>query len=344
MNLPPFEVLVPETVEEACTMLVEHTKRGVAVLAGGTDLLVDLRRPIIPQHVPRCDGCQTHPEGQVLSTVDCSFWQSDPVMADSGALRKALRREDQTIPACLVSLHRLKELKGIRVGEDGGLRIGALTTITEIERSEPVRRHWTALADGADNLGSPLVRNRGTIGGNIANARPAGDMAVPTVGLGAELSLQSPAGERKVAAEAFPVAPGQTVIRSDEILTAVDFPSSPAYSGSAYYKLATRKVLDISVVGVSAFIALEKPGGPVTEVRIGLGAVAPRPIPAPSVKEILIGKVPDDQLLNKAAEAAAEDCRPIDDHRGSAWYRIQMVQTLTRRMLERALARAGGAS
>jgi carbon-monoxide dehydrogenase medium subunit len=343
MNLPEFEVLVPRTVEEACAMLAEHAGRGAAVLAGGTDLLVDLKRPIIPQHVPRCDGCQTHPDGQILSTVDCGAWQSDPLMSGEGALRTALKRPDLKIPAYLVSLHKLTALKGIQVSGDGGLCAGALTTITEIQQSEAVRSRWTALADGADNLGSPLVRNRGTLGGNIANARPAGDAAVPTVGLGAELTLQGPSGRRTVTAEDFPIGPGQTVIEPGEILTAVTYPAPPPHAGSAYYKLATRKVLDISVVGVSAFIALEKPGGPVIDVRVGLGAVAPKPILSPSVRDVLMDQIPDEKRLEQAAEAAAADCRPIDDHRGSAWYRVRMVRTLTKRMLKLALARAGGA-
>jgi CO/xanthine dehydrogenase FAD-binding subunit len=340
MILPRFDVLVPETVEEACSMLAEHSEKGVRVLAGGTDLLVDLRRPIIPQHVPRCDGCPTHPDGSVRSTIDCSLWESDPLMAPDGPLRRMLEDPKRGSPAYLVSLHRLKELKGIERLEDGGLRIGALTTVSEIERSSEIREHWEALGDGADSLGSPLVRNRGTLGGNIANARPAADTAIPTIALGGRIHLRSPSGERIIAAEEFPKGPGLSVIQKDEILTHVEYPSPAPHSGSAYYKLANRKALEISMVGVAVWLALDKPGGKITDSRVALGAVGPTPILAASAAKVLSGKVPDNNLISRAARAAADDSRPIDDHRGSAWYRLQMVELLTERMIRLSLKRA----
>jgi CO/xanthine dehydrogenase FAD-binding subunit len=342
MRLPKFEVLVPRTLDEACSMLEKHTRDGVKILAGGTDLLVDLRQPIIPQHVPRCDGCQSHPEGRVRSTIECGFWETDPEMAGNGSLRSAMLGRDFSPPAYLVSLHKLSSLKRIEVLEDGTLRIGALTTITEIQRSEVIRKKWTALSEGADNLGSPLVRNRGTLGGNLAHARPAADMAVPTITLGGMITLSSCNGERLLPASDFPLAPGKTAAKPDEILRVVTYPAPAPHSGSTYYKLANRKALDISTVGIAVYVSLEEPGGPVSDVRVGLGAVAPKPIIAHAVKEVLVGKVPTDRLLDQASDAAANDCRPIDDHRGSAWYRVEMVRTLTRRSLELALKRAGG--
>lgn len=340
MILPHFDVLVPKTVNEACSMLAEHANRGVRLLAGGTDLLVDLRTPIIPQHVPRCDGCPTHPEGSVISTIDCKLWASDPLMDPSGSLRASLRDSKQVSPEYLISLHKLDELKGIQELNDGRLRVGALTAISEIERSSKIRNGWTALAEGADCLGSPLVRNRATLGGNIANARPAADMAVVTIALGGILTLQGPTGKRSISAKDFPCSPGITVIKPDEILTFISYPAPSPYSGSAYYKLANRKALEISTVGIAVWITLEEPGDTVADVRLVLGAVGPTPILAESVKSTLLGKVTDDATLKKAARAAIKDTRPIDDHRGSAWYRMQMVEILTLRLLKVALKRA----
>lgn len=343
MNLPRFDVLVPGAIEEACAMLKEHGAKGVRLLAGGTDLLVDLRSPIIPQHVPRCDGCLTHPEGAVRSTIDCGLWESDPLMEANGSLRGALRDEALVPPAYLITLHKLTKLKGIEKLKDGSLRVGAMTTISEIERSDEIRNGWAALAEGADCLGSPLVRNLATLGGNIANARPAADMAVPTIALGGTLTLQGASGIRSIPAEDFPRGPGISIIKPDEILTAVTYPPSPPHSASAYYKLANRKALEISTVGVAVWISLEEPGSPVADLRIALGAVGPTPILAETARDALVGKVPDDAALSRAARAASEDARPIDDHRGSAWYRVQMVEILTRRLLQVALQRAGGA-
>lgn len=339
MILPRFDVLVPATVEEACTMLAKYANEGIRVLAGGTDLLVDLRRPIIPQHVPRCDGCPTHPEGRVVTTIECTPSDSDTLMPAGGSLRTAQAEPRHAVPAYLVSLHKLDALKGIELLEDGRIKIGTLTTISQIERNGEIRSNWTALAEGADSLGSPLVRNRGTIGGNIANARPAADMAVPTVGMGGKLTLQGVSGTRTVHAEDFARGPGLSVIRPDEILTDVFYPPALPNSSSAYYKLANRKALEISTVGIAVWLALEKPEGAVKDVRIALGAVGPTPILAKSVRDVLVGQIPDEQTLLKAARAAAEDARPIDDHRGSAWYRVQMVELVTLRLLKLVLHR-----
>ncbi|MBU8933499.1 MAG: FAD binding domain-containing protein [candidate division Zixibacteria bacterium] len=342
MILPRFDLLVPETVGEACKMLVDHAEDGVRLLSGGTDLLVALRCPIIPQHVPRCDGCPTHPEGQILTTIDCQSSSQDQLMSSGGSIRAALSDPRKAAPAYLVSLHKLKQLKGIERLNDGGLRAGALTTITEIERSTEIREGWTALAEGADNLGSPLVRNRGTLGGNIANARPAADTAIPTIALNATLSLRGPSGVRTVPSEDFHRGPGLSVIEPNEILTDICFPPPAPCHGSSYYKLATRKALDISTVGVAVWLALEAPDGPVQDVRVALGAVGPTPILAKSVKEILVGRIPDEAALIEAARAGAGDARPIDDHRGSAWYRVRMVELLILRLLRVVVGRAGG--
>jgi carbon-monoxide dehydrogenase medium subunit len=339
MILPRFDVLVPETVDEACAMLSEHADEGARILAGGTDILVDLRRPIIPQHVPRCDGCPSHPDGKVLTTIECSPSDSEPLLPSDGSIRAALADSRHAVPAFLVSLHRLEQLKGIEQLENGGLRVGALTTISEIEHSPEICKSWRALADGAASLGSPLVRNRGTIGGNIANARPAADMAIPTIALGGTLTLKGASGSRTVSAKDFHRGPGLSVIRQDEILTSVDFPPPPRCSESAYYKLANRKSLDISTVGVAVLLALEEPNGTVSGIQVALGAVGPTPILAESVRDALVGKVPDEETLRKAACAVRGDARPIDDHRGSAWYRVQMVEQLTLRLLKTVLHR-----
>ena len=344
MILPRFNVLVPESVDEACRMLVDNAEAGVRLLAGGTDLLVDLRSPIIPQHVPRCDGCSVHPQGRVLSTIDCSVAEPDPLMASEGSLRTALTGSRGASPAVLVSLHKLGSLKGIEKRDDGGLRVGSLTTIVDIKRSTVVRDGWTALGEGADNLGSPLVRNRGTIGGNIANARPAADTAIPTLALGGVLTLQCDSGIRKIEAKDFATGPGQSVIKPNEILTEINYPSPPAYSASAYYKLANRKALEISTVGVAVSMSLEERSGSVAELRVAFGAVGPTPILSESVGEVLVGKLPDEKLLAEAARVAAGDARPIDDHRGSALYRLQMVETLTLRLLKLVLKRIEGES
>jgi xanthine dehydrogenase FAD-binding subunit len=165
-------------------------------------------------------------------------------------------------------------------------------------------------------------------------------MVIPTIALNGGLTLQGPSGSRKIAAAEFPRGPGISVIRPDEILTEINFPPPAAHCGSSYYKLANRKVLEISVVGVAVWLALEKPGGAVADVRVVLGAAGPTPILAESVKNVLCGKAPDKEILRKAARAAVGDARAINDHRGSAWYRIRMIELLTFRLLSKVIKEA----
>lgn len=342
MILPKFDVLVPESIEEACGMLLQYADRGVKVLAGGTDLLVDLRQPVVPMEIPSCQGCSSHKTGGIKTTIDCGWWGEDSSPESDSALLTKVRDSNWRYPEYLISIHKIKQLRGITVNGIGSLRVGAMTTITEIERSRIIREKWNALAEGADFLGSPLVRNRGTIGGNIANARPAADTFIPSVALGGVLTIQGESGVKKVPVDSFATAPGKTVIEKGEIITAIEFPAPPKFTGSAYYKLANRKALEISNVGVAVWIALEKPGGRVSDIRVALGAVGPTPILAESVKEALIGKKPDDVVIKSAAKAVRDDARPIDDHRGSAWYRSMMVEIVTDRLLRLAVKRAGG--
>jgi carbon-monoxide dehydrogenase medium subunit len=342
MILPRFDVLVPVSIDEACAMLSKYADKGVEILAGGTDILVDLKRPIVPVGVPECKGCATHKSAGVKSTIDCGWWEGDSSPEADRALLTKVRDSNWKYPGYLISIHKIKELRGIAVNDGGNLIVGAMTTITDIERSGIIREKWTALAEGADFLGSPLVRNRGTIGGNIANARPAADTFIPSVGLGGVLNIQSEKGSRKVAVDSFATAPGKTVMKKGEIITAIEYPAPPKFSGSAYYKLANRKALEISNVGAAVWIALEKPDGPVSDIRVALGAVGPTPILAESAKKVLVGKKPDDASIKKAAKAARDDAKPIDDHRGSAWYRSMMVELVTDRLIRLAVKRAGG--
>ena len=308
MTLPKFDVLQPGTVSEACEMLAKHSSEA-AVLAGGTDILVNIRKPIIPGHLPRCKGCA-------------------PQASAQGKMEKA--------PGILVSLSRIPELKGISEGENGEIIIGAYTTISEICESVLVREKLTALAEGGDNLGSPLVRNRGTIGGNICSARPAADCLIPSVALGAEVELVSVEGTRTVPIEEFVIGPGKTVLKPHEILTKVIFKSMSSKAGSAAMKLANRKALEIAIVNAASVLAVDGEGK-INYSRIVMGAVGPVPIVAKKAADFLLGKEPSEEIFDKAGKIAAGDCEPITDHRGSALYRVEMVRVLVRRTLERIL-------
>lgn len=311
MFWPLFDVLQPRSLDEACQLLKEHASQGVAVLAGGTDLLVDLRRPIIPEYLPRCKGC-------------------DP---QTGLPRMALSNP----PAYLIALSCISELKGITASKNGEIAIGAMTTIAEICRSLQIRKKLNALAEGGDHLGSPLVRNRGTLGGNICNARPAADALLPSLVLGCRLELRSSRGLRTVPIEEFVTGPGETVRKADEILAKVIYPAGNEKTGSSFIKLANRKALEIAVINVASLLTLDDKGN-IANARIALGAVASTPLLAGKAAEFLKGKKPTRENFSKAGQIAVGECRPISDHRGSAAYRLEMVPILVRRTLERATA------
>jgi CO/xanthine dehydrogenase FAD-binding subunit len=242
-------------------------------------------------------------------------------------------------PEHVVSLAKIDDLKGI-VQKNGILTIGACVTAAELAESDAVVKAFDAIAEGARVLGSPLVRNLATIAGNVVSARPAADLPPPLMACGARAVLVKASGERSVDLNDFFKGPGKTVMDSDEILTKIHIEVPQGRYGSSYVKLGVRQTLEISLVNVAAFISLDGPGGSIAKARIVLGSVGPTPIRAKSAEEVLKAQLPSDALLARAAEAASADAQPIDDFRGSAEYRRDMVGVLTRRALTAALDRA----
>jgi CO/xanthine dehydrogenase FAD-binding subunit len=213
-------------------------------------------------------------------------------------------------------------------------------TASELAESPALREHSNALSQGAALLGSPLIRNRATIGGNVVNARPAADLPPGLMVMGAGAHLQSADGERVVPVAELFTGPGETVLQPDEILTHLSIPKSKGGSGSAFMKLGVRKTLEISLVSAAAFIQLDGTGV-ITEARIALASVAPTPVLEPDAAQVLLGEKPSEALFEKAGGVAGSVCRPIDDFRGSAEYRCDMVKVLTKRALMAAWRQAG---
>jgi carbon-monoxide dehydrogenase medium subunit len=248
-------------------------------------------------------------------------------------------RKGNLSPEHLVSLGRIDSLADM-ARADGFFKIGACVTVARIARSETLGRLFGALNQGACNLGSPLVRNLATIGGNLVSARPAADLPPALLAYGASVMLVKSSGERKVPLDSFFSGPGSTVMEPDEILTEIILPEPPPRSGAAYVKLGRRRALEISVVNVASFIELDGTDGTIRSARVVLGAVAPTPIRATSAERVLKGEKPADSLFQKAGLAAADDSSPISDHRGSAEYRREMAGVLCERSLRMALERA----
>ena len=238
------------------------------------------------------------------------------------------------MPQSVISLQKIAGLTGI-ARDAGGVSIGAMTKVRDIEVSEEIQNGYTALAEGAAEIGSIQIRNLATLGGNIAHASPAADTVAALLALDAQVDIASADGERSVPINALFTGPGQTVLTAGEIITQFRLPS-PA-SGSHYIKHKIREVMDLAFIGVAA--AVDMDDGTITGARIGLAAVAPTPIRAPEAEELLAGNSLTDALLAEAGEAAAAACSPISDLRCSAEHRREMVDVLTRRTVQAAVAR-----
>ena len=242
-------------------------------------------------------------------------------------------------PENVVSLDRIPELASINPS-NGIVKIGACLRVMQLVRSADLSWEFSGLWQAARSLGSPLIRNLATIGGNIVSARPAADLPPALLAYDATVVLRSASRERHVPLNQFFLGPGRTVMLPDEILTEILVEKPPTRSGAAYLKLGFRKALEISIVNVASFISLESHGERIQSARIVLGAVAPTPVRAPSAEQLLIGKKATEALFGMAGEAAAKDCKPITDIRGSAEYRQAMVSVLTERTLKMSFEKA----
>ncbi len=289
MYLPTLELHEATSLDEAAALLNRYAP-DARLLAGGTDLLVDLKTG---------RGTAGH----------------------------------------LVSIQGISELRGVSE-TSSGLRIGALTTLNELDASPVIARRYPALRDATGRMAAPQIRNAATVGGNIAGAVPCADLPPVLLVSGASVVLWSPTGERRVGLEDLFVGPRETILQQDEVLIAVTVPTPPRGFGAAYARFALRDGNAIAVAAVAAGLLLD-PDDTVRKARIALGAVAPTPRLVEPAGALLAGRPVDEDALDEAAEAAIAAAEPITDIRGSAEFRRRLVGTLTRRAIRHARRRCG---
>ena len=247
-------------------------------------------------------------------------------------------KEKGLVPKYVVDLKKIPGLTGIKENGDGTISIGALTTMRDVETSPLIKKKYPFLSQSAAEVGSIQIRNRATVGGNMANATPSADVAPSLVALGAAAKISGAAGERSLPLEEFFRGPGQTVMGADEILIEVVIPQTGAQLVGEYIKFSPREMMDLAYVGVAVVYNLGAQDKKCTGVRIVLGAVAPTPIRAKQAEAVLEGQALSEVLAEKAGAIAAEEARPISDVRSSADYRRAMVGTMTKRALLNAAA------
>jgi carbon-monoxide dehydrogenase medium subunit len=239
--------------------------------------------------------------------------------------------------AHLVDINRIPGLEYVKE-EKGWLRIGAGTRQATLERSELIRTKYSVLADAVPLIADPLVRNRGTIGGNLANGDPANDGPAIVIALGAELVARGPKGERTIPAHRFYKSLYTTELKGDEILTEIRIPVPPAKSGGAYRKLK-RKTGDFAAAAVAVQLSLNA-NGTVARAGIALTNAGPTPIEAVEAQKFLSGKTPDEKNILETAKLAAQAGSPSADRRGSVEYKREMARVLAGRAIRAALERA----
>ena len=241
--------------------------------------------------------------------------------------------------AHLVDIGRIPGLEYIKV-EGGVLRIGAMTRQATLERSAEVRERLPMLADAVPLIADPLVRNRGTIGGNLANGDPGNDEPAIMLALGATFVVRGSKGERPIAANQFYRDLYTTALTQDEILTEVRVPLPPPRSGGAYVKLK-RKTGDFATAAAAVQITLDASGN-VEKAAIALTNAGPTPVAASEAARSLVGKAPDDAAIAEASRLAAAQSAPTADRRGSVGYKKEMARVMVTRALRKAVERAGG--
>jgi carbon-monoxide dehydrogenase medium subunit len=244
-------------------------------------------------------------------------------------------------PGGLVNIKKIPGLTGIQ--ENGnGLRIGALTTIREIESSALVHEKVPVLWEAAHQFASLQVRNTATIGGNIGRASPSGETLAPLLVLDARAKIAYSDGEKVEPFSVFFQGPGKTSMGAKGLLTEIEVPYPAPGSKGVYLKHAVRGAMDIAMVGVAVMITPDAGKNSIQDVRIGLGAVAPTPVRAPKTEALLKGKPLTAALVKEAGALAATEASPISDQRSSAENRRWIVEALTRRGLEQTWKAATG--
>jgi len=241
------------------------------------------------------------------------------------------------MPEYLIDISGIDGLEYIHE-EDGQLKIGAMTRESSLEESNLIKDNYPLLLDTVKMIADPQVRNMATVGGNLAHGDPANDHPATMIALRASVAVEGPNGRREIGIDDFFPDFFTTALEDNEILTEIRIPASQPGSGGAYQKIE-RKVGDYAAAAVACQLSLEA-DGKIQQIGIGLTNVGPVPIRSVGAEGNLRGKTPDDSLIQESGRLAAEECNPVDDLRGSADYKRDLVNELTQRAIKISIERA----
>ncbi len=240
-----------------------------------------------------------------------------------------------------LDLKNIKELKEIKIHQNQ-MEIGAMVTHTQLEKSEDIKKYFPVLSQAAADIGSPQIRNRGTIGGNIVNASPAGDLLSPLMAYDAQFKLLSVQKEALISAEEFFIGPKKTILEPAQLLIQIILPLPSERTYGSWIKIGKRKALIIATITLALVVEMAEDNKTVKDVRTCLGSVAPTPIEIKEIREKMIGKKFNQLDFNQLGQIVEDKISPIDDIRGTREYRKDVAKNIMINALEEIDSAFGG--
>ena len=295
-----------------------------------------------PEPVPPMPSCRyTSPRTIDAALDDLAAAAGDAHVIAGGIALGILMNEKLVEPSWLIDISRIEALGGIGRLPDGSLRIGALATHTEVQRSEAVAQTFPMLAEMAREIACWRIRNRGTIGGNLVLADPQGDPPAAAIALRAVLRAATRQGPRDIPATHFFTDLYTTALGEDELLHELIIPSPPAHSVAAFGKFAARQAMDYtSTVSVAVQLVRDPDEGCITGIGLGLGGVGTVPAWPRATEEVLAGRVPERDTFDRMRQVLFDEIEPIPDHLYSADYKRHAAWVIMKRTITRAFSRA----
>lgn len=284
-------------------------------------------------------------EAESVDDAICFLEKDEDAEIISGGTDVLIRvRDGKDAGKALVSIHNLKDLKGIEIDKDENIIIKPGTSFYNITNNDIIKNNILSLSDAADTVGGPQIRQVGTIGGNICNGATSADTASTMVALDCDIVLKGPKGERVVPISEWYIGPGKTVRDRCEVVTKfiIKKENYKGYSGY-YFKYGKRNSMEIATLGCSVLVKLNKDKTTIDDVKIAFGVASPTPKRSKAAEEYAKGKnINDNELFIKFGEEALKDMNPRDSWRASKEFRIQLIKVMANRSLKNAIIRNGG--
>jgi CO/xanthine dehydrogenase FAD-binding subunit len=240
-----------------------------------------------------------------------------------------------------LDLENIKELKEIKIYQNQ-IDIGAMVTHTQLEKSEDIKKYFPILNQAAADIGSPQIRNRGTIGGNIVNASPAGDLLAPLMAYDAQFRLLSTQGEKIVPAEEFFIGPKKTILRPEQLLVQIILPLPKKKTYGCWIKIGKRKALIIATITLALVVEMAEDNKTIKDVRTCLGSVAPTPIEIIEIRKKMVKKNFNQLNFSELGQIVEDKISPIDDIRGTREYRKDIAKNIMINALKEIISQLEG--